>query len=538
MASGVAAVLAEDQRARIDCAARPLWGLGDVGQPTDWDYQLPTLTKKAHVQNQRGAPVRFQTGDAFAAYFYQEHPFLKTVCLDNLLIAGGSIGSALTRNSSYNDIDFFVYGTADPSAVAVRFINDITKGIHAINILSIGSRVDAPAMDVVRTEKCLTISVPDIHYEMADDLTGHGATKSKPNIRRISRRILIQLIFRAYTSIAEILYGFDLGSSAVGFDGTNLYFTSLGRFAYTTRCLILDTTRRSTTYEKRIKKYMDRGFELILPHFRMAELRTTYFKYGVSEVCELPYLPFSYRKVVGNKIVVERFLNPVNTDDATNADSSDYGPEDMETDLDRGMEYKLIYNNIKALIHGEESRMMCYQDHLSPDILLKSPFLTARKIKWFYEYTKKKLNRQSLDLTVLKRYVAIEDLPTILHNVADHGLHHVASLLARQCSVACKLIKTVQSRPVAWKYMDPGSQLPLSGSFNPIMEDVSLWYAQYFSAHFGGGSVVVVKRNAADSADGSDESANGGSADESADENDDTAESDVESNAESSDAAE
>ena len=41
--------------------------------------------------------------------------------------------------------------------------------------------------------------------------------------------IKIQIILRDYSTLSEVLHGFDLGSCSVAFDGDNVYFTGLGR---------------------------------------------------------------------------------------------------------------------------------------------------------------------------------------------------------------------------------------------------------------------------------------------------------------------
>lgn len=111
----------------------------------------------------------------------------------------------------------------------------------------------------------------------------------------------IQIILRQYKTIAEILYGFDVGSSQIGYNGflffffsflshssllflphfyrcfhsllmifclcflEDLYFagktlflTELSSYSFRTGCNIIDTSRLSPTYEVRMKKYWKR----------------------------------------------------------------------------------------------------------------------------------------------------------------------------------------------------------------------------------------------------------------------------------------
>lgn len=76
----------------------------------------------------------------------------------------------------------------------------------------------------------------------------------------------VQIILRKYTSIAEILYGFDIGSSQIAYDGNDLYLTVLSKFALETGYNIVDTSHLSPTYERRLYKYKDRGFTIVFPY--------------------------------------------------------------------------------------------------------------------------------------------------------------------------------------------------------------------------------------------------------------------------------
>lgn len=50
----------------------------------------------------------------------------------------------------------------------------------------------------------------------------------------------IQVIFRLYRTKSEILHGFDIASSGVGFDDQNVILTSLSQFSYEYNCNIVN----------------------------------------------------------------------------------------------------------------------------------------------------------------------------------------------------------------------------------------------------------------------------------------------------------
>lgn len=67
--------------------------------------------------------------------------------------------------------------------------------------------------------------------------------------------IKYQFILRVYPSLGSILGGFDLGPSMIAYDGHHILSTLFGAWSAFNRTIIVDTTRRSTTYERRIQKY-------------------------------------------------------------------------------------------------------------------------------------------------------------------------------------------------------------------------------------------------------------------------------------------
>jgi hypothetical protein len=74
-----------------------------------------------------------------------------------------------------------------------------------------------------------------------------------------------QLIHRIYPNISSIIGGFDLSVCMISYDGNELYATPLGAWALKNHTVIIDTKRRSTSFEYRICKYYDYGFNILFP---------------------------------------------------------------------------------------------------------------------------------------------------------------------------------------------------------------------------------------------------------------------------------
>ncbi|KAI8805193.1 hypothetical protein BJ742DRAFT_821349 [Cladochytrium replicatum] len=75
----------------------------------------------------------------------------------------------------------------------------------------------------------------------------------------------IQIVFRLFASPAEVLMGFDVDSCAFGYDGKKVWALPRALRALTKRCNVVDMTRRSASYEYRLMKYGKRGFAAATP---------------------------------------------------------------------------------------------------------------------------------------------------------------------------------------------------------------------------------------------------------------------------------
>eukprot|EP01124_Arcella_intermedia_P024799 TRINITY_DN4268_c0_g1_i4.p1 TRINITY_DN4268_c0_g1~~TRINITY_DN4268_c0_g1_i4.p1 ORF type:complete len:601 (+),score=95.82 TRINITY_DN4268_c0_g1_i4:189-1991(+) len=84
-----------------------------------------------------------------------------------------------------------------------------------------------------------------------------------------------QLILRVYPRLDMILGGFDIGGCMIAFDGENVYTTQLGAWSFGKKAIIVDTTRRSTSYEHRLQKY-SYTFDVIFPGLDDSNIQNHY----------------------------------------------------------------------------------------------------------------------------------------------------------------------------------------------------------------------------------------------------------------------
>lgn len=279
----------------------------------DLDYIYPTLC--SHYNTTKNYSKTFNKS-IILKNLYNHFPIIKGMNMDNVLIAGGAICNAIINNKcNYNsDLDIFIYGVDeyDANNIVFRILDHFSK------------YEEDRQFRFIKTSNALTINVGKLYGRQRKYYT---------------REFTIQIIFRLYKTKSEILHSFDLGSSCVGFDGTDILFTTLSKFSYEHDCNIVDNTRRSTTYEKRLIKYYNRGFNIVMPKFDITKINLH------DKLIVLQRLLIRTEKCYGNEIIV-RNLQCLN-----NASESDYCSKDFEfldVDIEELLDSKMIFTWVKS----------------------------------------------------------------------------------------------------------------------------------------------------------------------------------------------
>ena len=448
----LAKILAEDNMWRQgDEKSKPsdydLFTLDEIDRFADWDFSLPTLVSDReknsnHIKNIYSFRESFQK-----KYSYLD---LSVSQLDNsnhFFMAGGCV-SSLLLDLEVSDIDIFVYGFADEKSA--------TQGTHHFLQTTIENY----------KKFCRDNKKPSFEIQ---------CSVSKRCINLKLDHQTIQIILRIYPCKSDILHGFDLGSSALGYDGKQIYFTSLSKYCYERKCNVIDTTRRSTTYEKRLMKYFDRGFQIIMPELDITKLSQKNFEFvNVKEVAALPYLPFSYSDINGNKIVHSKFLSKPITNEK---DASDYMAYDEFDDL------AVAAFNWRKVMKNELQDLVCVQKgDFALNALHGKPYLPRATLEALYA---------KIELQMMKGrcYHAWQPLFTIpmgdifvqlekLQDNLSNKKAYVRQLISQHVNDTWRKYESIESRGLCWQTTNPGSQL--CGSFNPIIEDASKWYGEYY----------------------------------------------------------
>jgi hypothetical protein len=492
-------LLKEDAKYRHLGVSDDLFTLHDISSDSSWSYDLPTITRYADYARKKIQ----KNNDEFKKTFYTILPFLNNINLENLLIAGGSIRSILL-NTGINDVDLFLYGigTIEEGQTRIeKFIIDIYTNLYN---LKNGVYIQK---EILEHNKIMKSADTNSQYRISQEFNKKYADKYQPNINmNISvysngntitlfvNNVKIQLILRLYNTVSEILHGFDLGSSAVGFDGANVYFTSLSKFSFENMVNIIDCTRRSTTYENRLIKYFDSGFSIVLPNIDMKKLKTNYHKYNLSEVCELPFMTFSYTDIIGNSIRLNKFHTQAGNDVITDYDF--YGSLNS---ADGESKYMLLRYNLTELIKGKnrfviridlnEEISILQSKGLEPKswkLNFNKQFVDVAFIEWNYNKLMMDiLNNDKILIDKIRKYINVVDVKEFVNEIylsdlsKDIRASKISDVINRQKNKVKQDFASLETKfALNWITETPSTQL--TSSINPIIEDNSQWYGEYY----------------------------------------------------------
>jgi len=447
-----------------------VWAI-DPPFPTIYQYYETGRRQRGYYHGQERELPEYapfpDSNQEFSDRFYQAYPFMKGLNFSNILVAGGSICRLLRYqvNSSLNgnyqryfqhdynngnndgtfkgtgkvDLDVFFYGLNEDQAIAK---------IHQIN-------------------DHLKKSGRDIRYTI-NQFTLNIFLRVRPGYYGGWQEV--QLIFRLYTSISEILHGFDLGTSAVGFDGESVYFTSMAKFAYEYGCNVLDTTRRSTSYEWRLSKYLRRGFGLVLPQLNLPvilKIRASNLKdkkpsrhhdyyhdyYQDPHSVALPYAFIELREIKGNRIQGS-FAPKYNQKYQIKA--SDYGQDHRTPTRPDIQNYEMNRRNCKFMMKGEYSKIRLMGTNFDDIINFRMDIDGMLEV---FEY---------MNAEYLHRLQGFpETVATFQKEVEE-----------RKQGMKDKFLNESTKRKIAFITENPGRQL--TSSINPIFEKEFEWYGVNF----------------------------------------------------------
>jgi hypothetical protein len=201
---------------------------------------------------------KFESINRFKNKISEAYPYINELLAefrDHLVACGGAVTKIF--NSVYNsgDIDLFFYDLDTDEANKMR----ISVIEFIINSFEKYKKDDVETKYYInRNEYVTTLYVTQNEDE--DDIN-----RIQYDAITYDDIIKYQFIHRIYPNLSSIIGGFDISVCMVAYDGNNIYATPLGAWSIQNTAIIIDTKRRSTSFEYRLRKYQKYGFRLLFP---------------------------------------------------------------------------------------------------------------------------------------------------------------------------------------------------------------------------------------------------------------------------------
>lgn len=258
-------------------------------------------------------------------------------------------------------------------------------------------------------------------------------------------QIQIQFIKRIYKSKDQILLGFDLAPSRIGFNPFDgLYATICGGSSIAMRNFPLDTTQRSMSFGYRLNKYLNKGFNILYPG-----------------------IPRNFNGVIETPDGQLGCYNDV-TFRCKSTFESDYDGND-------GSYLNWFY------ISSEKYHLITFQGDLEEVTELSEDFV-EKSIQSNYLFGMNKDRIKHMNIKTNKFFLTDKYKEFINAMLIDEDEQKACQIWQEKCEwYVEKGIELAQLlKENHWKTENPGSQS--FGKFNPILEHPKLWYGDHYQS--------------------------------------------------------
>jgi hypothetical protein len=262
-------------------------------------------------------------------------------------------------------------------------------------------------------------------------------------------RTTIQFIKRVYKSKDQVLLGFDLAPSRIGYNPIDgLYTTVCGGLSIAMRQFPLDTTQRSMSFGYRLTKYIDKGFNVSYPGISPS--------FDSSIMTPDGKLEYRDGKL---KFICKRGFE------------SDY----ESNDSDRGKHLNWFY------ISSEKYHLITFEGDLNDVTELTDKFV-KKSIKANLLFGMNRYHIGTINISTNKLFLGDQYKDFINAYIINGDEKKACQIWKDRCQWYIeKGIEIAQSCKInSWKIENPGSQS--FGKFNPILEHPRMWYGDNYQS--------------------------------------------------------
>lgn len=483
--------------------------------------------------NHKYSPTRSLNTDEMIFGLYTYYPDLTEIFekyKGKVAVCGGLLARLACSkgriNTQHTDCDIFFYGAEED------------KGEECLMQEYTAILEDCIGIIAENAVKELDLTV---YVEKCDHVVNVRVMKDGDYIHRD-----YQFILRIYPTLDSILGGFDIGPAMLAYDGNDIVGTPLGIWSISKGCIIVDTTRRSTSFETRLMKYhKDLGFRLIFPGLDMVKIPSEkyideeeYVKmykllkekgYRLANKNTSPIKKIPEEVILGGKIYVRRnegefelgIKYKTTTDEEKNSEEtlkklSDYGR--YKTCFEDGSDQEFLFatillNNRSGLFSTQElpknhdEAINIFRNLVNKDLIItEDNFLTyERKLVRPHIWPTLDGERPCLSTQHHSRifgkflgefHKLIKDYPwpegSLEGDSARHEFRHSSKYIQFREKVYeenCKIVKerseiwSQDFKGIKWRIKNPGGQDSMwTSSFNPIMKDPRDFYVNCYKS--------------------------------------------------------
>jgi hypothetical protein len=323
-------------------------------------------------------------------------------------LCGGALSNLILDGNNYSDWDIFFHGVSTDEA-----------DVLLLSCLKLIEEYDTtPDKNIIHNRNQRVHSV-NVSYNMK-----------------------IQFIKRIYKMKDQVLLGFDLAPSRIGYNPYDgLYATICGGMSIAMRCYPIDLTQRSTSFGYRLEKYVNKGFGILYP--------------GV---------PLNFNR----NIVTPDGLIKCRADNVYKL-SSDFKDE-KESDYDASH-----FNWIHIL--NEEYHLVTLSGKL--DEMFEITHETIRKCITVHRlFNKQRRGIKKIDMESDKHFLGEKYSEYVIAVMMENDLEKGLKIWNDRCNwYVNKAIEYADTFiKQSWKTENPGSQS--FGKYNPVVEDPREWYGK------------------------------------------------------------
>lgn len=183
---------------------------------------------------------------------FEQLQIVMTKYAGKIAVCGGILTRVLnlnhrnSRDLEGRDVDIFFYNTNEEEATEIL--------IDCVALITSAAAQSDKNIEVRVEHRMNITNIIVTKKEITDNEGNQGEI-----------HYIYQFIHRVYPTLDSIIGGFDLGPCMLAFDGKYIYGTSLGAWSIAKKAIIIDNTRRSTSFEYRVIKYKSIGYDIIFP---------------------------------------------------------------------------------------------------------------------------------------------------------------------------------------------------------------------------------------------------------------------------------